>query len=164
MKGSPGTLALVCAVALVAAPAAGAQALDGGLALDGYRERVERICKSDTERSKRILAGAQQRLRKGKLAPAGRQFLRVSQAFGGAIRQIVKVPRPPADDVRLRKWSKFLRILMGRLRELGKVLVEERRVKANHASIRAERSGNAANNVSFPYEFTYCRITRSRFR
>ena len=98
-----------------------------------------------------------------KLAPAGRQFLRVSEAFGEAIKQIVAVPRPLADEERLQKWFKFLRILKMRLRVLGKTLIDGDRLKATHASIKAERTGNAANNVSFVFGFHYCRITRSRF-
>lgn len=158
---------MLCALALLGAPVAGAQvpvAPVAGPTMDEYRLRVEKICKRDSERGKRILAGAQQRINKGRLRPAGRQFLRVSRAFGAAVRQIVKVPRPPAEDARLRKWHRFLRILRTRLAEVGKALLGGNRIKVNHATIRAERTGNAANNVSFPFEFRYCRFTRSRFR
>jgi hypothetical protein len=168
MRGLPGILALLSAAALLGAPVAAAQApvaaAEAGPTRDEYRVRVERICERDSERGKRILKGAQGRIKRGKLKPAGRQFLRVSRAFGGAVRQIVKVPRPPADDARLRKWHGFLRILRTRLREIGRALLGGDRVKVNHATIRAERTGNAANNVSFPFEFKYCRFTRSRFR
>lgn len=167
MRGLLGTFALLCALALLAAPVAAAQvpvAPATGPSLDEYRMRVEQICKRDSERGKRILKGAQGRINKGRFKPAGRQFIRVSRAFGGAVRQIVRVPRPPADDARLRKWHKFLRILRTRLSEVGKTLLGGNRVKINHATIRAERTANAANNVSFPFEFKYCRFTRSRFR
>jgi hypothetical protein len=167
MRGLPGTLALLCAAALLGAPVAAAQAPVAGVEAaptrDEYRLRVEKICKRDSERGKKILRGARGRINNGKLAAAGRQFLRVSRAFGGAVRQIVKVSRPPNDDVRLRKWHKFLRILRTRLREVGQTLLGGNRIKVNHATIRAERTGNAANNVSFPFEFRYCRFTRSRF-
>jgi hypothetical protein len=167
MKGSIGILALVCAVGLLAAPVAAAQAPAGaqaGPTMDEYRVRVEQICKHDSERGSRILSGAQQRIRKGKFKPAGRQFIRVSRAFGGAAGQINRVPRPASDDARLRKWIKFLGILRMRLSEVGKTLLGGNRIKINHATIRAERTANAANNVSFPFEFEYCRFTRSRFR
>lgn len=167
MRGLPGIFALLCALALLGAPVAAAQASvapEAGPTRDQYRVRVERICKRDSERGKRILAGAQRRINKGRFKPAGRQFLRVSRAFGAAVRQIVRVPRPPADDARLRKWHRFLRILRKRLREVGKAMLGGNRIKVNHATIRAERTGNAANNVSFPFKFKYCRFTRSRFR
>lgn len=167
MKGPLGILALLCAAALAAAPAAGAQAPvapEAGPTRDEYRVRVEKICKRDSERGKRILKGAQQRINKGDFTPAGKQFLRASGAFGGAVGQIGEVARPPADDARLRKWIGFLHILRSRLREVGQALLGGDRIKINHATIRAERTGNAANNVSFPFEFKYCRFTRSRFR
>lgn len=41
--------------------------------------------------------------------------------------------------------------------------LENNRIKATPESIRVQRSGNAANNVSSVFEFRYCRITPSRF-
>lgn len=159
MKATLGTIVVALLATLAVAPLA-----HGAETRDTYREKVEPICKRDTLRSKRILRGAQQRIRKQKLVPAGRQFLRVSRTFGRAVGQLVRVPRPAADDARLRKWLEFLRIVQKRLRIFGQRLIERKRVKATHASIHLERSANAANNVSFVFEFDYCRITRSRFR
>lgn len=159
MMRTLGTIAAVLVATLAVAPLAhGAEQTR-----DTYRERVEPICKRDTLRSKRILKGAQRRIRQQKLVPAGRQFVHVSRTFGRAVGQIARVPRPPADVARLGKWAKFLRIVQMRLRNLGKRLIEKKRVQATHASIHLERSANAANNVSFIYEFDYCRITRARF-
>lgn len=160
MKATLGTLA----AALVATFAVATLAHGAELTRDAYRERAERICKRDTLRSKRILRGAQQRIKRQKLVPAGRQFTRASRTFGKAVGQLVRVPRPPADAARLKKWFKFLRIVQMRLRVFGKWLKEGNRIKATHASIHLERSANAANNVSFVFEFDYCRLTRSRFR
>jgi len=160
MRATLGTLAAALVATLAVAPSAhGAE-----ITRDTYKERAEQICKRDTLRSKRILSGAQQRIRKQKLVPAGRQFTRVSRTFGTAVAQLVRVPRPPADAARLKKWFKFLRIVQMRLRVFGKRLREKERIKATHASIQLERSANAANNVGFVFEFDYCRLTRSRFR
>lgn len=159
MRATLGTIAALLLATLVVAPLAPGATQTR----DTYRERVEPICKRDTLRSKRILKGAQRRIRKQKLVPAGRQFIRVSRTFGQAVGRIAHVPRPAADVTRLGKWVRFLRIVQKRLRFFGKRLIEGDRVKATHASIHLERSANAANNVSFVYEFDYCRITRSRF-
>ena len=150
--------AIVVAMLVFAPPAPGEEQTRAG-----YVAQVEPICERDTLRSRRVLRGAQRRIKKQRLAPAGRQFLRVSKTFGGAIRRIARVPRPPADAARLRKWLKFLRIVRFRLRRLGKTLLEGERIKSTHASIHLERSANAANNVGFVFEFTYCRLTRSHF-
>lgn len=160
MKGPLGTLAAAVLVTLAAAPFAhGAEAPTRAL----YVERVDRICMQDTQRSQRILRGVRQMIDRERMVPAGRRFIRVSKTFAEALRRIVRVPRPPADDPRLRKWFKFLRIVKTRMRVLGKTLKEEKKVKATHASIQLERSSNAANNVGFVFGFRHCRFTRSRF-
>jgi len=159
MKLVLGTSAAVVATLAVAALAHGAEAQSRA----GYVARVEPICKRNTEASKRILAGASKRIKKRNLAPAGKQFVHASRSFGGGVQQIVRVPRPPADEAKLQKWFKFLRIVKGRLFNLGKALEKDERLKATHAKIQLERSANAANNVSFAFKFHYCRLSRSRF-
>lgn len=160
MRGRVCTVASLLAAMLVVA--AGAPAAEGPTR-DEYRAQVEPICEQNTLANKRILKGVRGKVRQGKLGAAGGQFIRASEAFGATVREIAAVPRPPADDARLVKWFGFLKIIKTHLRHLGKALKEEDRIKATHESIRVERSGNAANNVSFVFEFRYCRITPSRF-
>ncbi len=155
-----GTIAAV--IATLAAAAALAHAAEPQTRA-GYVAAVEPICQRDTEASKRILAGAGERIKKRKLEPAGKQFIRASRAFGDGVRQIVAVPRPPADEAKLQKWFKFLRIVRQRLLNLGQALKGGERLKATHEKIQLGRSANAANNVSFAFKFRYCRLTRSRF-
>lgn len=152
-------MTVLAAIFVVAVPAGAAE----GPNRDEYRAMVEPICERNTFANKRILAGARDKIRQGRLRAAGGQFIRLSEAFGASVREIAAVPRPPTDDARLVKWFGFLKILKGHLRNLGKALKERDRIKAAHERIRVERSGNAANNVGFVFEFTYCRITRSRF-
>jgi hypothetical protein len=160
MKQVLGTVAAVVATLVVAGLAHGA----GPQTRAAYVVQVEPICKRNTEASKRILAGASERIKRRRLLPAGNQFVRASRAFGSGIRQIVGVPRPPADEARLQKWFKFLRIVKQRLLKLGQALKRGERLKATHGKIQLERSANAANNVSFAFGFRYCRLSRSRFR
>lgn len=155
--------ATVVALLFAAAPVASGEEQTTEQTRATYKAAVEPICKRDTLRSRRILKGAEQRVKHQKLVPAGHQFLHVSRTFGQAIRQIVKVSPPPADAARLHKWFKFLRIIKVRFHKLGAYLVHKQRRKATHESIQAEHSGNAANNVSFPFGFHYCRLTREHF-
>jgi hypothetical protein len=111
----------------------------------------------------RILSGTKDNIREGRLTLAGRQLIRTSERFGTTIREIVAVPRPPADDAKLQKWFGFLRIVKERIRKTGVFYKQGDRLAATHESIRAERSGNAANNVSFVFRFRHCRLGRSRF-
>lgn len=127
-----------------------------------YVATVEPICKRDREAAEKILTGAKDAIREGRLDVAGRQLVRASQRFGESIRQLVAVPRPPADEAKLQKWFKFLRIVRDRIRQTGVYYKEGKRLQATHESIRVERSGNAANNVSYSLKFKYCRLSRSR--
>jgi len=127
-----------------------------------YIATVEPICKSDREASEQILAGTREAIRDGKLKVAGRQLIRASRHFGEAIRKLIAVPRPPADEAKLQKWFGFLRILRDRIRQTGVYYKEGEELRATHESIAAERTGNAANNVSFSLKFKYCRLGRSR--
>lgn len=127
-----------------------------------YLATVEPICKRDREASERILGGTKEAIREGKLKVAGRQLIRASRHFGEAIRELVAVPRPPADEAKLRKWFRFLRILRDRIRQTGVYYKEGEELRATHESIAAERTGNAANNVSYSLKFRYCRLSRSR--
>jgi len=128
-----------------------------------YISQVEPICQANTEASKAILRNVKQKVKNGKLKQAGRQFIHASAAFGSAVDQIVAVPRPPEDEQRLLKWFKFLRIVEGDLRKVGTALKAGDKILAAHETIRVERSANAANNVSYVFEFHYCHLTRSRF-
>ena len=160
MKRTPGTLASLVVAAL--AVAATADAADEPTR-EGYVARVELICKANTLANERILKGTRVKIRRGKLASAGRQVIRVSTVFAATVRRIAAVSRPPADDARLRKWLRFLGIVRTNLRKVGKAFKEGDRIRAIHESIRVERSGNAANNVGFVFGFRYCRMSRSRF-
>ena len=159
MKSSSSTVAAVIVAMLSVAGAALAEEPTR----ESYVAAVEPICQRDREAGERILGGTRDKIKDGKLAVAGRQLIRASERFGTTIREIVAVPRPAVDETKLQKWFGFLRIVKERLRKTGKFYKEGKRLEATHESIRAEKSGNAANNVSFAFHFRYCRLSRSRF-
>lgn len=131
-----------------------------------YVEQVEPICQANTEASKRILKNAKQRAKSrnaAKMKQAGGQFVHASNVFGATITKLAAVPRPAADDARLRKWFDQLGIVRVNLRNLGKALKAGEEIKASHEGVRVERSSNAANNVSFVFEFRDCRLKSSSF-
>ncbi len=148
------------AISLVAPIAAADEAVPSR---EEYVAAIEPICEANTEANKRILKNVRSKVKAGKLTPAGRQFIRASEAFRSTLRAISAVPRPPADDARLLKWFGALEIIEGRLRDVGKALLDGDKIKATHETIRLQRSGNAANNVGFVFGFSHCRITPSRF-
>lgn len=131
-----------------------------------YVEQVEPICRANTEANLRILKNVQAKAQSrnaAKMKEAGAQFVHASIVFGRTVGKIAAVPRPPADNARLLKWFKQLNIVREKLRKLGVALKAGEEIKAAHEQIRIERASNAANNVSFAFEFHYCRLTKSRF-
>lgn len=163
MKGTLRIAILTAAAALLLVASAGAAEVPSRAE---YVTQVEPICEANTIANKRILKDVKERARSkesSEVKQAGGQFIRASEAFGETARRIAAVPRPPADDARLRKWFKYLSIVKTNLRKLGKALKEGEKILAAHEQIRVERSANAANNVSFVFEFRYCRLTPSRF-
>ncbi len=157
--------AVVSIVALATLPLAGARAEEAPTR-GQYVEQVEPICQANTEANKRILKNVRTKAKSrvlAKMKQAGAQFIHASAAFDATVKKISAVPRPPADDTRLLKWFKYLGIVGEKLRKLGVALKGGEEIKAAHEQIRVERAANAANNVSFVFEFHYCRLTPSRF-
>ena len=162
MKGTLRLAVSIAAVTLLVAT--GARAEEGVPSRAEYVAQVDPICEANTLANRRILKDVREKARdEDRMKEAGAQFIHASAAFGATVDRIAAVPRPPADDARLLKWFGQLRIVQANLRKLGKALKEGDKIKAAHESIRVERSGNAANNVGFVFEFRYCRITPSRF-
>jgi len=142
---------------------AGAAAEEAGPSRAEYVSQVEPICEANTVANKRILKNVQAKARNGRLKEAGAQFIHASAAFGSTVGKLSAVPRPSEDDARLLRWLEQMRIVQANLRNVGKALKAEDKIRAAHERIRLERSANAANNISFAFEFHYCRITPSRF-
>ncbi|MGE5282336.1 MAG: hypothetical protein ACM3N0_08470 [Chloroflexota bacterium] len=163
MKGTLRIGIVIATAALLVAAPAHAEEEAPPTPRDEYREAVEPICQRNTEANKRILKNVRQKIRHKRLKEAGGQFIHASAAFRQAVDKIAAVPRPPEDNARLLKWFKFLRIVQKDLHNVGKALKRSERIKASHEVIRVERASNAANNVSFVFEFHYCRLSQSRF-
>jgi hypothetical protein len=156
MKGTLGTLAALCLVTLAVAPSASAEEPTR----EGYVATVEPICQVNRSANERIMAGAKERVNKNKLEPAGRQFIRLSESFGGLVKQLTAVTPAPADAHRVDRWLSLMRLLKTRLRSVGKYFKDGEKIKAVHESILAERSGLSANNISIVFHFHYCRFSR----
>lgn len=127
-----------------------------------YVKRAEPICKRGDEASDRILKGVVGRVKRGELTAAGRQVIRAADAFGKLAGKLAGLPRPSADVDRLERWFDRLGDVEDDLRSVGVSLEKEKRVRANHAAIQAERSANAANNITFDLGFRHCRLEGSR--
>jgi hypothetical protein len=155
MSRTLGTLAAIAIAMLAIAPLARGEEQTR----ESYKAQVEPICQANRTANERIMAGARDRVNKGKLVPAGKQFIRVSGSVGGLIEGLAAVPPPSADQHRVGRWLGSIRLLKQRLRLVGKYYKAGEKIKATHESILAERSGLTANNTSIVFHFHYCRFS-----
>lgn len=151
-------LALIV-VALVAAPLALAEELTR----EQYVAKLEPICKRNTSANTRILKGVRQQVNKGKLVPAGKRFVRASNALGRSVAQMAKVPRPAADAAKLGKWFGYLKRERVFLLKIGKALKAEKRGVAANLAKKLNENNDAANDTVILFGFKQCRIESSRF-
>ncbi|HET8862617.1 MAG TPA: hypothetical protein VFM94_05145 [Solirubrobacterales bacterium] len=155
MRKSLGTLAVAAVALLAIAPFARGEEQTR----ETYKSAVEPICQANREANERIMEGARDRVNKGKLELAGKQFIRLSGSFGAMIAKLLPIPAPPADDRRIDRWFEQMRLLKQRLRNVGKYYKAGEKIKATHESILAERAGITANNTTVPLHFHYCRFS-----
>lgn len=155
MKGPSGIFAAIALAMLAIAPLAGGEEQTR----ESYVSQVEPICKANRTANERIMSGARDRVNKNKLKPAGKQFIHLSESFGKLIGQLGGVPAPSADSHRLDRWFEAMKLVKGRLRNVGKYFIAGEKIKGTHESILAERSGLSANNISIVFHFHYCRFS-----
>lgn len=156
MKGPLGILVAIVALLAVAPLAHG----EGEQTRESYKQRVEPICKANRIANERIMAGARRRIKKKRYATVGKQFIRVSGSFGNLIKRLGPVPPPIGYERTVQRWLKFMRLIKARLRTVGRYYLRGDRIKANYASIAAERAGISANNISIAFKVRECRFSR----
>lgn len=155
-------LALLVAL-LVAVPAAPAAEGEAEISRDEYIAKVEPICAANTKSNSRILKGVKQQVKKGKLKPAGKRFVRASGVLNRSTRQIAAVPQPAADAARLGKWIRYLRREGAFLRLIGRSLGSGNKYKAQKLAVKLNKNNNQANNTVISFGFKECRIDSSKF-
>jgi hypothetical protein len=128
-----------------------------------YVERVEPICKANTEANARILKGVKEQVKQDKLVPAGARFVRASTALGKTVTQIVAVPQPPADAPKLTKWIGYLKKEKTYLQQIGQKLKAKDKFHAQKLAVELNKNNNKANNTVISFGFDECRIDSSRF-
>lgn len=161
MRASRGAMALA-AIGLVAA-LLGASAGAEEMTRDSYVQRVEPICKRNTEANRRIFKGAKAKVQAGSLRAASRHFKRAANAFARTVRQIEAVPRPGADDVKLRRWLRLLHAEHRYVRRIGAALAAGQKRRAESISVQLSRNSTRANHAVLGFGFKYCRIEPTRF-
>ncbi len=154
------SLALAAAVAMLAVVPV---ALAAGPATEEYVDRVEPICKANTDANSRILKGVKEQVKQDKLVPAGKRFIRASAALGKTVTQIVAVPRPSEDATKLTKWIGYLKAEKTFLQKIGQALKADDKFHAQKLAVELNKNNNKANNTVISLPFDECRIDSSRF-
>lgn len=161
-KSSLSLLGIALAVSLVISVPV-ALAIEAEPTRDEYVAAVEPICKRNSEANERILEGVKDQVKKGKLAPAGKRFIRASSALGATVRQIAAVPQPAADATKLTTWIGYLKKEKTYLQKIGGFLKSNDKYQAQKQAVELNRNNNKANNTVISFGFHECRIDSSRF-
>jgi hypothetical protein len=130
---------------------------------DEYVERVEPICKVNVEANKRIFKGAKEEVKAGELKKGSTHFIRAATALNKTIVQLKAVPRPTADEAKLKKWFGYLETESSYFQRIGRALKAGQKGKAQNLSVRLNRNTNLANNTVLVFNFNYCHLDSSRF-
>jgi hypothetical protein len=126
--------------------------------VDAYVDRVEPICKSNSNANSRILKGLNKDINKERLKLAGRKVARAAAAFSRALKQIKRVQKP-AEEVRtLKKWLGYLDTQYRFLIKVSKALKAENENLASTYNVKLNRNMTLANNTVVTFGFRYCRI------
>jgi hypothetical protein len=152
-------LASVAALALCGSVAAAAEEPTRA----AYVETLEGICRPDAEATQGAMRGARSDLQHERIAVAAVKFGKAASIFGGTVKKIAAVPRPPADASRLGKWFTFLNRQESYLGRITGDLRAGKSIKAQRLTARFIHSGNLANNVVIAFGFNYCSFKFSRY-
>jgi hypothetical protein len=152
------------AATIVLAGAAAAFAETEVLTRDEYVNRLEGMCKPRAEATQRAMKGVRKDVRyPDRLPVAVRKFQQGAVIFGGTIKKIGLVPRPPADAERLKEWFVYLNRQEQYLQEITDQLRMSHTIKAQRLTSRFIHNGNLANNVTLAFGFDYCSFKFSRY-
>jgi hypothetical protein len=155
-------IVFVAALAALLAGATVASATEGPTRAE-YVQQLEAICKPDALATQAAMRGARGDLRAERLPAATGKFAKATRIFGGTVRKIAAVPRPPADEARLAKWFTLLNRQEAYLQQITAQLRSGRAIKAQRLTARFIHSGNLANNVVLAFGFDYCSFKFSRY-
>jgi hypothetical protein len=159
IKKTLGWTLSVAALLLLGAPGASGAELTRG----EYAEMVEPICKTNTEANEKIFEGVRERVKSGELDKAGAQFARAAIALEKTITQLKAVPRPAADEARLRKWFGYISIEATLLDKVAVALRAGNKFKAQSQVLRLNHNAGRANAQVVGFSFNYCRFNPAKF-
>jgi hypothetical protein len=140
-----------------------AEAMAAEISRDEYRERVEPICKANTEANERILAGARKEVKAGRLGVAAGQFAKAAKALRRTRTQLLAVPMPVADQAKLTGWLDEVKSEVSLLGTIGSALAKGDKATAARAVAKLTVNASKANAEVVSFEFHYCSFQPSKY-
>lgn len=128
-----------------------------------YRDKVEPICKANTEANEKILKGVRQKVKAGKYDAAAKQFTAAAKALKKTRTQLAAVPQPPEDKAKLTKWLGYAKTETQLFETIARKLHNDEATAAQKMVVRLVSTARQANNQVLEYEFRYCRFQPSKF-
>jgi hypothetical protein len=141
----------------------GVAAAEGEPTRAEYVAQLEAICKPDAQATEKAVKGVRADVRAERLAVAAGKFSAASKIFGGTVRDISAVPRPPADAPKLTKWFEYLGRQESYLAKIVAALRAGQTIQSQRYTARFVHNGNLANNTVLAFGFNYCSFKFSRF-
>lgn len=160
MPGKRLILSLVAMTALLAAVPASATT---STERSEYRDKVEPICKANTEANEKILKGVRQKVKSGQYDAAAKQFTGAAKALKKTRTQLLAVPKPAEDAALLTKWLGYAKTEAQLFETIAKKLHNDEATAAQKMVVRLVSTARQANNQVLDYEFRYCRFQPSKF-
>jgi hypothetical protein len=161
-SGMPRGVPLFALTAIVLAATA-SLALAEETSRSEYKAAAEPICKANAEANDHILKGVRTKVRQGKLAVAGGQFVRAATALRKTLRQLTALPRPEADAERLGEWLERVGDEADLLQQVGEALKVGNRRRAESLSAKLVSGARLTNAIVVPFGFQYCRFEPSKY-
>jgi hypothetical protein len=131
-----------------------------------YKAQVEPICEQNTKATEKIMKGAKQEIKTGKLAQlkkAGAKFTKAGASLQQAYAKLAAVEKPPADATRLTQWLGILKTEAGLFTKTGKALKQGNRHKAQKLINQLTNNANTANSKVLAFNFHWCRVETSKY-
>jgi hypothetical protein len=151
-------LGLSAAIFLIVVPLALAETTR-----EAYVEKVEPICKVNSEANGKILKGAKQKVQSGQLKQAGAQFSRAAASLNKTYTQLKAVEQPAADAAKLGKWLTLVKKEATTLEKIASALKAGQKTQAQTQVLQLTHNANTANAEVTSFEFKYCKFEPSKY-
>jgi hypothetical protein len=128
-----------------------------------YKERVEPICKKNSEANEKILKTVRKEVKENKLKTAGAKFLKASSALTATYNELKAVEQPTEDAAKLTKWLGYVKTEASLFKSGGMALKAGNKKKAQKFVNQLNSNANKANAEVLSFSFHYCKFEPSKY-